>query len=86
MFHSALKLALVGAALGLASTGVARADCESDMIQLEAALKAPDVSKDGKAALDDARVKSVAAMKKDDDDACHKVIADALPKAGMTLK
>ena len=64
----------------------ARADCESDMNQLEAALKTPNLSADAKAALDDARVKSVAAMKKDDDATCHKAIAEALPKAGLKLK
>lgn len=86
MNHTKRKLALIAAAIGLAATGAAQADCESDMIRLEAALKAPNVQAAGKAALDDARVKSVAAMKKDDDDTCHKVIVEALSKAGMTLK
>ena len=56
------------------------------MIQLEAAIKAPNLTPVAKAALQDASVKSVAAMKKDDDSTCHKVIAEALSKAGMTLK
>ena len=85
MTRTALVLALAAGTAGLGLTA-ARADCESDMIQLEAAMKAPKLTPDAKTALDDARVKSVAAMKKDDDAACHKVIADALPKAGMTLK
>jgi hypothetical protein len=85
MTRTALVLALAAGAASLGITA-ARADCESDMIQLETALKAPKLTPDAKAALDDARVKSVAAMKKDDDATCHKVIADALPKAGMTLK
>ena len=85
MNRSAMILALAAMTIG-AGTVVARADCESDMNQLEVALKAPKLSADAKAALDDARVKSVAAMKKDDDATCHKVIADALPKAGMALK
>jgi hypothetical protein len=85
MIRSTLCAALVLLAAD-AGLSMARADCESDMVQLEQALKAPKLSADAKAALDDARVKSVAAMKKDDDEACHKVIADALPKAGMTLK
>ena len=85
MRHTTLLIAL---AAGTASFGLtaARADCESDMIQLETALKQPKLTPDAHAALDDARVKSVSAMKKDDDATCHKVIAEALPKAGMTLK
>ena len=85
MIRSTIILTLAAAAIG-AGTAAARADCESDMVQLEQALKAPNLTADAKAALDDARVKSVAAMKKDDDGACHKAIAQALPKAGMTLK
>ena len=85
MDRKTLVLLLVAGAAGLDTTA-ARADCESDMVQLETALKAPKLTPEAKAALDDARVKSVAAMKKDDDVTCHKVISDALPKAGMTLK
>ena len=85
MTRITLFIALVAGTIGFGFTA-ARADCESDMIQLETALKAPKLTPDAKTALDDARMKSVAAMKKDDDATCHKVIADALPKAGMTLK
>lgn len=85
MLRSALIIALAVTATGFA-TVTARADCESDMLQLEKALATSKLSAEAKAALDDARLKSVAAMKTDDDAACHKVIADALPKAGMALK
>ncbi len=80
-----IALALATLVLG-GSMSLAHADCESDMKQLEAALKAPTLTPAGKTALQDASVKSVAAMKKDDDATCHTVIAEALPKAGMTLK
>jgi hypothetical protein len=85
MTRTSLTLALAALALG-ACTALARADCESDMIQLETALKTPNLTPGGKTALQDASVKSVAAMKKDDDDTCHRVIADAMLKAGLTLK
>ena len=85
MNRNTLVLLLAASAVGLGASA-ARADCESDMVQLETALKAPKLTPEAKAALDDARVKSVAAMKRDDDATCHKVIADALPKAGMSLK
>lgn len=81
-----LRCALLTATFGLTATSVARADCESDMIQLEQAYKTPNLSAPAKAALDEAKTKSVEAMKKDDDASCHKAIADALPKAGLKLK
>ena len=80
------KIAFLAAAIGFAATGAARADCESDLLQLEAAFKAPNLSADARAALDGAKTKAVAALKKDDDNTCHAAIAEALPKAGMTLK
>ena len=57
-----------------------------DLIQLEQAFKAPNLTPAGKTAFDQARNKAVSAMKKDDDAGCHKAIADAMPKAGLTLK
>jgi hypothetical protein len=86
MTRNSLKIALLAAAIGLAATGLARADCESDLLQLETAFKTPNLSADAKAALDGAKTKAVAALKKDDDKTCHTAIAEALPKAGMTLK
>jgi hypothetical protein len=86
MRHNLLTIALLSVAIGIAATGVARADCESDLIQLEQAYKAPDLTATSKAALDGAKVKALAAFKKDDDTTCHKAIAEGLTKAGMTLK
>ncbi len=78
--------ALVALVLVAASAGVARADCESDMIQLEDAMKAPNQTPAVKAAFQDAATTASAAMRKDDDAACHKAIADAMTKAGKSLK
>jgi hypothetical protein len=64
----------------------ALADCESDMAQLEQAMKSPTLKPEAKAALDNAAKTSVAALKKDDDAACHKAIAEAMAKAGIPLK
>ena len=86
MRHNLLKTAMLSVAIGVAATGAARADCESDLIQLEQAYKAPDLTAASKAALDDAKTKALAAYKKDDDVTCHKAIAEGLTKAGMTLK
>jgi hypothetical protein len=86
MTHTILKAVLLSAAIGIAATGVARADCESDLLQLEQAFKAPNLTAAAKAALDEAKQKSVAAMKRDDDKTCHSAIAEGMTKAGMTLK
>jgi len=80
------KIALCAVAIGLAATGVARADCESDLLQLEAAFKTPNLAAPARAALDGAKPIAVAALKKDDDAACHKAVADGLNKAGIALK
>ena len=77
---------LIVAALGLLTTGTVRADCESDLLQLEAAYRIPDLSPAGKAALDVAKDRSVSALRKDDDATCHSAIAEALPKVGLSLK
>ena len=86
MRRTAIKIALVSAAALLGAFGSARADCESDMFQLEAAMKTPNLSPDAKAGLDTAATKATEAMKKDDDTTCHQVIADGMAKAGLTLK
>ncbi|WP_237479142.1 hypothetical protein [Lichenibacterium dinghuense] len=81
-----LSAAALAAAALLCAASAARADCESDMLQLEDAMKTPDQTPAVKAAYDDAAKKSASAMRKDDDDTCHKVIGDALAKAGKTLR
>jgi hypothetical protein len=86
MRRNLLRLVLLSVAIGIAAAGLAHADCESDLIQLEQALKAPNLTADGKAALDNATTKAVAAMKKDDDATCHKAVGEGMAKAGMTLK
>ena len=82
----AIRIVVVGAAVLIGAIGSARADCESDMFQLEAAMKTPNLSPDAKAGLDTAATKATEAMKKDDDTTCHQVIADGMAKAGLTLK
>jgi hypothetical protein len=81
-----IKTAIASAVVLLAAAGIARADCESDMFQLEQAMKTPNLSTDAKASLDGAATKATAAMKKDDDTACHQAIADGMAKAGLTMK
>ena len=86
MTHSLIKAALLTAAVGLAATTAARADCESDLKQLEHAYTTPNLAAPAKTALDEAKVKAVAALKKDDDKTCHAAVAEGLSKAGIKMK
>ena len=86
MYHGFAKIAFLAVALLIATAAIARADCESDLIQLQDAYKAPSLTADGKAALDEAKSKAVSALKKDEDAACHKAIAEAMTKAGLKLQ
>ncbi len=86
MMTKTTTTALAAFALVAVSASVARADCESDMIQLEDAMKTPNQAPAVKAAFQDAATKSAAAMRKDDDAGCHQAIADAMTKAGKPLK
>ena len=78
-----LKLLLLSAAIGVSATHAAKADCESDLLQLEAAYTTPNLSAAAKTALDAAKTVSVAALKKDDDAKCHVAVTDGLTKAGI---
>ena len=80
------KIAFLAVAVLIATAAIARADCESDLIQLQDAYKAPSLTADGKAALDEAKSKAVSALKKDEDAACHKAIVEAMTKAGLKLQ
>jgi hypothetical protein len=86
MNHAVFKIALLAAGLVFAASGAARADCESDLLQLEAAFQSPNLSTDAKAALEAAKTKAVAALKKDDDATCHAAVAEGLTKAGIKIK
>jgi hypothetical protein len=86
MAYDILRTALLAATIGIAGTGFAWADCESDLIQLEEAFKAPNLTPDATAALETAKTQAVAALKKDDDGACHKAVDQGLTKAGLKLK
>ena len=86
MNHQSSKIAFLAVAALIATAAIARADCESDLIQLQDAYKAPNLTADGKTALDDAKSKAVSALKKDQDAECHKAIAEAMTKAGLKLQ
>lgn len=81
-----LASALSILALSPLAAGVARADCESDMLQLEDAMKAPNQTPAIQAAYRDGAAKAASAMRKDDDATCHKAIGDALAASGKVLK
>ena len=86
MTQSLIKTAILAAAIGIAATSAARADYESDLKQLEHAFTTPNLAAPAKAALDVAKTKAVAALKKDDDKTCHAAVAEGLSKAGLKMK
>ena len=69
-------LALVG------TTSFAFADCEADLVDLEAAMAKPGVSPSALAAMQAAGEKASDAMRKDDDATCHSLVTDALKDGG----
>ncbi|TAJ28565.1 hypothetical protein [Bosea sp. (in: a-proteobacteria)] len=85
MTHSLIKAAYLTVAVGIAATTAARADCESDLKQLEHAFTTPNLAAPAKTALDEAKVKAVAALRKDDDKTCHSAVAEGLNKANLKM-
>ena len=86
MTYPMFKALLLTAAIGIAATTAARADCETDLIQLEKAFATPNLTAPAKTALEEAKVKALAALKKDDDKTCNTAITDGLSKAGIKTK
>ena len=68
---------------GLLTSTAAFADCEADLGLLETAMAAPNLSADLKAEMNKAGEAGGAAMRKDDDETCHKVVMDVLAKTGV---
>lgn len=86
MTNHLVKIILISAAIGIAATSVARADCESDLLQLEAAYKTPNLTPVQTSALDAAKTKAVAALKTDNDKTCNAAIVEGMAKAGLKMK
>jgi hypothetical protein len=80
-----LKTMLAAAALALAATGIAHADCESDLRLLETALAAPDLTSETQALLEKAGQKAASALRKDDDQTCNKIVMEALAATGSKV-
>lgn len=86
MKPNVLAVVLLSSSIGLMTTGIALADCESDLLQLEKAFALPDLTAAQKAALEEAKTKAVSALKKDDDSKCHTAIVEAMSKAGLKFQ
>ena len=76
------SIAFVAFALSFMTSTVAFADCEADLGLLETAMATPNLSADLKAEMAKAGEAGGAAMRKDDDETCHKIVMDVLAKAG----
>lgn len=82
-----MKKSFVFAALAtgmlILSSTTAFADCEADLNLLETAMAAPNLSTDLKAEMAKAGEAGAAALRKDDDETCHKAVMDVLAKSGV---
>jgi hypothetical protein len=74
--------AAIATSLVIYSSTSAFADCEADLSLLETAMAAPNLSADLKTEMAKAGEAGAAAMRKDDDETCHKVVMDVLAKSG----
>lgn len=83
MFQRSIRNSTLIAAVLLTLSAAARADCETDMAQLDQVLKAPSLTTDARKALLAAKKQAIAAVKTDDDVTCNKVITAALKQAGV---
>ena len=79
--HS-LKVSILALGLLSVAVGVARADCEADLLQLEAAMKPPGLTPEHLAMMKEAGAKAAEAMRKDDDAGCNKFVMDVLKATG----
>lgn len=86
MTNNLMKILLISATIGIAGTTVAWADCESDLLQLEAAFKTPNLTPVQKTALEEAKTKAVAALKLDNDKTCNTAVVEGMTKAGLKMK
>lgn len=76
-------LSFLAISIAILTSTAAFADCEADLGLLEKAMAAPNLSADLKAEMTKAGEAGGAAMRKDDDETCHKVVMEVLAKAGV---
>ena len=76
-------LSVLAMSLAVFTSTAAFADCEADLGLLEKAMAAPNLPADLKAEMTKAGEAGGAAMRKDDDETCHKVVMEILAKAGV---
>ncbi len=81
--HS-LKISILALGLLSVAAGVASADCEADLLQLEAAIKVPGHTPEQLGVMKEAGAKASEALRKDDDAACNKFVVDALKATGAS--
>jgi soluble cytochrome b562 len=82
MVRYTIKISILALGLLSAASAVAYADCESDLLQLEAAMKAPGQTPANVALMKDAGAKASEALRKDDDAGCNKFVMDVLKTTG----
>ena len=82
MVRHFIKTTVLTFGLLSAASALAYADCESDLLQLEAAMKAPGHTPEHLAMMKEAGAKASEALRKDDDAGCNKFVMDVLKATG----
>ncbi len=81
--NKSISFVAIALSFGVLTSSAAYADCEADLGLLETAMAAPNLPADLKTEMAKAGEAGGAAMRKDDDETCHKVVMDVLAKAGV---
>ena len=79
-----LRISILALGLVTVAASAASADCETDLLQLEAAMKAPGQTPEHLTMMKEAGAKASEALRKDDDAACNKFVMDVLKAAGAS--
>ena len=81
--NKSFAIVALAMSFSILSSTIAFADCEADLGLLETAMAAPNLTADLKAEMAKAGEAGGTAMRKDDDETCHKIVMDVLAKTGV---
>lgn len=86
MFTQPFRITVLALGFLAAATISAHADCETDLGHLEKAMASPAIKPEQSKALQDAGKLAAAALRKDDDSTCNRIIMDAFKANGVIVE
>ena len=72
--------------ISFAAETVAKANCESDLMQLEPAFSTPKLNVLQLASLEEAKAKAITALRQGKDKNCNAAVFEGITKAGLNTK